>query len=870
MKNLRNVCLALIIPFGVSALAFAASSIIIRPVERDITDIEWSYRDMEGYSMLAGRQPLEASAVYDEKYPLSAGNELVWSVINPEGKSVGEIQQDATGQYYFNPLAVGDCTVVCANAKGNVNRSFTARVFARGAIIANPTTATSGHSISGIFRFGMYDYARDAEGNNQGKVSAEGLLDIEVIGDAGGTDNLEVVDHSDNITSVILKDGKAHVSFAAPGRASITFKDTFLGDEEVDPLTYKFEIVDGVNIYSYADLMDATNRSETGESIVLRTNFGTLSDLYEMDEKTGRPVLEDGELVPLENPRENTVLFGDYDPATDTFTFDTDAYSLETTLQSPFIQAWNEHPREMAAVYPNYEPYDETVYAGINLKGDLYGNGFTIDMHNLTFPYQVEYRTDEDGNQFSVIGLRDDNLFRGPQTYFAYGDPHMETSPIVAFLGQDNVGLLVQNDGTNICDVQIENCDVGDNLENLRYTGTVCDIEAADVTIVDSVLSNGRNIVRAYSAPGLTIDNSLLHTSYEYLLRVGSNELASPTGSEQLTYNPGVEGIPSYPSNSAMGTLNGFDRVLGDDILNSYLTKDAELSDILTLPLDGIISGPYGSTSASDMARILGEITHFYDASYKFQNSDGTYNYDSDVTVNDTMFYRSGLSSISLDQLPSGSYLWGQNPSNFTSVMSLIQQFNPNLIINPLGDAGFASRLSRSMQPSRVTIAGETEFYDWKDSRTLTINGGYSCNYSLLLDRVPSLATSTLDDFIPVVDRLVDGAYATEADGISYVNLPVIRQGGGVNHSTITFDEDSGAGIGSEYAADYVEEILTRDFTTLWPDTFSYSTMNLISHAISTFLGFAPYYAYSAGADYPIGVSDVPNLTDLQNRRLTK
>ncbi len=870
MKNLRNVCLALIIPFGVSALAFAASSIIIRPVERDITDIEWSYRDMEGYSMLAGRQPLEAAAVYDEKYPLSAGNELVWSVINPEGKSVGEIQQDATGQYYFNPLAVGDCTVVCANAKGNVNRSFTARVFARGAIIANPTTATSGHSISGIFRFGMYDYARDAEGNNQGKVPAEGLLDIEVIGDAGGTDNLEVVDHSDNITSVILKDGKAHVSFAAPGRASITFKDTFLGDEEVDPLTYEFEIVDGVNIYSYADLMDATNRSETGESIVLRTNFGTLSDLYQMDETTGRPILEDGQLVPLENPRENTVLFGDYDAATDTFTFDREAYAFDTTLKSPFIQAWNEHPREMAAVYPNYEPYDETVYAGINLKGDLYGNGFTIDMHNLTFPYQIEYRTDEAGNQFPVIGLRDDNLFRGPQTYFSYGDPNLSTAPIMAFLGQDNTGLLVEKDGVTIADVQIENCDVGDNLENLRYTGTVCDIEAADVTIVDSVLSNGRNIVRAYSAPDLTIDNSLLHTSYEYLLKVGSNELAAPNGSEAMSYDPQVAGMPTYPSNNVLGTLNGFDRTLGDDILNSYLTKDAALSDILTLPLDGIISGPYGDISAEDMARIMGEINTFYDASYRFQNGDGTYQYDSDVTVNDTMFYRSGLSSIALDQLPSGPYLWGQNPSNFTSVMNLIKQFNPNLTINPLGDAGLASRMSRSMKPSKVAVTGQTEFYDWKDPATMTIDSSYPCNYSLLLDYIPSLASSTLDDFLPVVDTLVAGAYTQQVDGTSYVNLPAVRPGGGVNHSTITFDQTAGAGLSSEYTADFSREILTRDFASMWPDKTAYSTMNLISHAISCFVGFSPYYAYSAGADYDIGVSDVPNLTVLQNRRLTK
>ena len=868
MKNLRNICLALIIPFGVSALAFTASSIIIRPVERDITDIDWNYRDMEGYSMLAGRQPLFASQVYDSKYPLSKGNDLVWKVENPDGKKVGEIQEDRKGQYYFNPLDVGRCTVICSNEKGNVNRSFTALVFAKGAIIANPSTATSGHSISGVFRFGMYDYSRGEDGENLGKVKADASLDIDVIGDAEGTNNLEVTYKSANISSIGFENNRAYIEFNAPGEASFTLKDHVLGDDEVEPLTYTFEVVDGVNIYSYDDLMEATNRSEEGENLVLRTNLGSLSDLYEMDPETGRPLIENGELVPLESPRSDTVLFGDYDPITDTFSFGEDAYSFDTTLDSPFIDRWNDNPEKLKPVHPNYEPYDTTLYAGIHLKGDLYGNGFSIDLHDLTFPYEVETRTDEVGNTTEVVGLRDDNLFRGPLTYFALGDPHISMSPFIASYGQDNCGVLIDTDGVTISDTQIQNCDFGDNFENLRYTGTVLDIEASNVTVEDSVISNGRNTVRAYSAPNLTIENSLLENGYEYLIRVGSNNLAEPGPGKSVTLDipdSASDMIPDYPSSGASGTLQGFDATRGNDILNSYLTKDASLSDILTLPVGNIISGPYLNTSPEGIADTLRSMQPIYDASYKFLDESGNMTYDTTLNLEDTMLYRSGIASISADQLIDGPYMWGMNPSNFTAVFGLIKQRNPNMVLNPMGEAGLATRLNRTMQPSRVTVSGDTRFYDWKPEGSITLDSIIYANYALLQERVPTLADCGIDDFFPLSSLIDRTAKSRTEEGVEYINIPYIKTGGGINESKIVFDS-SIKGMNLDNEADVTRELLLRDFKSMWPETVAYSTMNLIAHSLTTFTGFAPYVYGYADESYPIGVTDVPDISLLMNR----
>lgn len=866
MKNIRNICLVLVIPFCTTALAFAASTIAIREVERDITGIDWDYRATEGYSLLAGKQLLQAEAIYDKNYPLSAGNNLVWSVTNPgdSTEEIATVEQDGE-DWYFIPENPGRVTVTCSNQKGNQNRSFTAVVYEKGAIIVNPEAAVSGRSISGTERFGWYDFQEDKEGNNIGKVKVGQNFYVDVIGDNQGTQNLKVSAKSDNISSCkFTKDGM-ELEFSAPGKAYITLQDYVLGDDEVLPTTYDFEVIDGVNVYDYDDLLDCTNRSETGENIVLRTDFGSLADFYEIDVETGRPLIENGEAVKKEKPTPNTALFGHYDEEKDVFSFEEEVYQFETTLDSPFIDGWNEFVKTNEG--KKFKPYSTTINAGIHLKGDFYGNGFQLNMHDLCFPYEVHYRENEDGSRTSFVALREDNLFRGPRTYFAFGDPDINNLPIVATMGQDNCGVYIDTPNVSIVDAQILNCDLGENFDELEYTGSVLDIEAPNVTVEDSLIGNGRTGIRAYSAPNLTIDNSWLQNGYGYLLNIGSNKLYSTTNTKKINFQAEGEVAEVMGKDASYsGTVGLFFSTggIGDDLLNSYLTTEADLSKIISLDVSGIGRGPY-NINHSSYDSTLSQTQKFLDDTPTDEN--GNYVYDSTVNVKDSIFYRSGVSSINMDAALNGPYLYNRSPSTFQSVMALLNQFNDNRFA-PYS----VGRLNRTMAPSSLNISGDTKFYDWKRTSDLAFSNLYNADYSLLTDKIPTLADCTFDDFVPIRDAIRKGLDASgnlvSQEETEYLNIPVLVSGGGVNHSMVTYDSQVSEGLELDNKADYINEIATRDYKSLYPQEVAWNTMNLIAHALSTFLGFEPYTYSAATPSYSVGIDDIPQLATLQNHVL--
>ena len=83
------------------------------------------------------------------------------------------------------------------------------------------------------------------------------------------------------------------------GFASFTIS---CGDENIAKnATYSFEVVEnGVNVYSYDDLLNCSNYSNTGEIIVLRKSFESLENAYQMS-ASGEVLLEDGKPVLKEN-----------------------------------------------------------------------------------------------------------------------------------------------------------------------------------------------------------------------------------------------------------------------------------------------------------------------------------------------------------------------------------------------------------------------------------------------------------------------------------------------------------------------------------------------------------------------------------------
>ena len=157
----KSILLLLFLPFLIAIFAFVTSSVFIRSVETDITGIRWDYTTGDNpFALSQKRALLEADPIFDERYPLSEGNELVWSCQDESGKGETDVARiDVEGEdSYLVFEKEGVLTVTCSNSKGNVRQSFKARIVGDGgAIILNPTIPFSSRSITGERHVGLYD-----------------------------------------------------------------------------------------------------------------------------------------------------------------------------------------------------------------------------------------------------------------------------------------------------------------------------------------------------------------------------------------------------------------------------------------------------------------------------------------------------------------------------------------------------------------------------------------------------------------------------------------------------------------------------------------------------------------------------------------
>lgn len=96
--------------------------------------------------------------------------------------------------------------------------------------------------------------------------------------------------------------------------------------------------------------------------------------------------------------------------------------------------------------------------------------------------------------------------------------------PLIEAFGQDNVGMYVDGSDILINDVNLKNCDFGNLMSNLDYVGTVLETNGNNITIKNSRLSNGKQVVRSFSSTNVSILNSMLSNARNFLLTIGSND----------------------------------------------------------------------------------------------------------------------------------------------------------------------------------------------------------------------------------------------------------------------------------------------------------------------------------------------------------
>lgn len=720
----KNLIILLLVPFVITLVGVITINTTFNFIDNDMIGIEWSYDETEGIKLDDKLHKLVANPIYEQGYPPLKEEELVWTVYdidnNEENKYAKIINEN--GSWYLQPLQIGEVKVTCSNSKGNIFKSMTVIIYKEGAIVVQSKIKTSQNNIDPNIYYGEYDF--DSSYNKQ-KACFE--FEIKTIGDLEIKD-LQYVNNTPDIIEV--DEENKIIKIKTSGNASFTVKTN--NDEMVQPMTYSFKVVkDGVNVYDYNQLLACTNKSKDGEIVVLRKSFESISNLQKATDN-------------------NVVCFGNNN-GDKKIDFTNDVYTFETTYNQDYIKAWNEYVKNNS----NYKEISNKILAGIRVQKDFYGNGYTINLHNLTFPSSTMDVVDSNGNKTSIPALSKDDLYRGPLPFYSLGEHG--NMPLIEAFGQDNVGMYVDGNNITINDVNLKNCDFGNLMSNLDYVGTVLETNGNNITIKNSRLSNGKQVVRSFSSTNVSIINSMLSNARNFLLTIGSNDYIKP------------DLIKEYE----------FTLLTGEKItstISNYLTKSNAGDDAL----NAFVIGSY--TDKEKMRKTILDIQNALNDESLVKDI-----YKGSMNIKDTMFYRSGIASIGMDTMFNGPFLESATPS---AVSMLLSGLNVPYIPNHVGGMSY---------PVELTITGKTKFYDYKEWNNLDITGLINENISSFVDDAKeifgvadaNIGDISIDTIFPIKSFLKSSVVTTtSSDGKVYVNIPIAYYGGGTNLSKVTIDTE--------------------------------------------------------------------------------
>lgn len=720
----KNLIILLLIPFVITLLGVITVNTTFNFIDNDMIGIEWSYGETEGFKLDDKLYKLIASPIYEQGYQPTKEDKLVWSVYdidNPDENKYAKIVNE-NNEWYLQTLEVGEVKVTCSNSKGNIFKTMTVIIFKDGAIIVQSKIKSSQNNIDPNIYYGEYDF--DSNFNKQ-KASFE--FEVKILGDLSVND-LEYINNTPDI--IEIDEINKIVNIKSSGDASFTVK--LKNSDMIQSMTTSFKVVkDGVNVYDYNQLLACTNKSENGEIVVLRKSFESISNFNNTTDN-------------------NVVCFGNY-TGNKKIDFTNDVYSFETTYNQIYIQAWNEYAKNNS----NYKEISNQILVGIRVQKDFYGNGYTINLHNLTFPSSTIDVVDDSGNATSIPTLSKDDLYRGPLPFYSLGEHG--NMPLIEALGQDNVGMYVDADNITINDVNLKNCDFGNLMSNLDYVGTVLETNGDNITIKNSRLSNGKQVVRSFSSKNVLIENSMLSNARNFLLTIGSNEYVQSDLEKQYEFTLTTgEKITTTISNFLKSSG------AGDDILNAFT-------------LGSFTDTGKMRTAILDIQNALNDESLVKDI------------YKGSMTIKDTMFYRSGIASIGMDTMLNGPFLESATPSLVSMLLSALRV--PYL----------PTHVSGMSYPVELNIIGKTKFYDYKEWDNLDITGLINENISSLVDDAKDIfgvsdaevGNISIDTIFPIKSYLRSSvATTTSTDGKSYVNIPIAYYGGGLNLSKVTIDTE--------------------------------------------------------------------------------
>lgn len=786
----KNLIILLIIPFLISLIGVITINVSINTFYGDITSIDWDYDDVEAFKLSDKKYELKASAYNASNAPLDAGNSLIWKCENVDTTyedPIAEIVYE-NEKYYLNTITTGEVVITCSNLKGNIFRKMTAVIYQDGVIIVTPVISSSQSNIDDDIYYGEYDL------ENGNKVNATFDINIRCI-PSQISSTLTIADQTDNI--IVNLNGKK-VTIKESGDASFTISSSASSIEDVN---FKFKIVEnGVNVYDYEDLLECTNKSENGEIVVLRKSFESSDTL-------------------AKSTANNIVLFGTSKGEKE-YNFANEVYTFETTYNQEYIKQWNNFANQNS----KYNKISNQLVAGLRIQKDFYGNGYTINMHNLTYPYGLHKI-----EGYEVPYLEDENLFRGPLSFYTLGDPN--DTPLVSAYGQDNVGMYIDGNNITVNDVNIRNCDLTGSLSFLDTVGVVVEVNGDNNTIINSRLSNGKNILRCFSTENFTLENSLLSNSRNFLMEVGSNEYMSY---DEVTKYDFVSSTGSKTTANLPEYFGPNDKYVDADITN-YMMGSFNDSGIMRESLNSIQNALN-------------------------QNGTNKDNYKGTMTIKDTYFYSSGIASIALESMFNGPFLYKPVPSQVTQLLSSMSSEGKQIIPYTPTKVGGVS------YPVKVNLEGDTKFYDYKDTSNIDITGLIDENISEIAMQVfDEEKNINVDTIFPIKPYLLSGARAHKStyskDGTEYINIPIAYYGGGLNLSTVNIENlNNNDQLSEEIEVDFLDHYLTP---SSGGDLMS-QLKDIMLKCVTIVTGFEPFkFVFIKGNGYLYG--ETPNVENLIN-----
>lgn len=525
----KIISLLLLFPFLLTFIVFSVSKVIDLKVDVTPThlilehdSIELAPLSIKEYPLYAYLTPsLNEEVIFESSDNGIAKVEGNKAILLREGEVVISARDKASTLKDEFTLLVYD----------DVSSSMKEKIY-----VYDPTVNSS--RIGDTFYYGRYDLSEDK------KVDAK--ISLKVISLPLGNEEKVI---SEVISGSATIDSEYIVTLKGNEDVLINF---YLESNKNVSAEYKISVIEeGVNIFSYSDLMKITNESKEGEVGVMRVSLESKEYAYKASSLSSKEFYK------------NTSIFG-YNLSSKVDSFN--LVKKESTYDVTFLNNLNK---------------DSYVYVAIDLKKSLYGNGFTINLNDLCFPSLAK---EENNYMYS-----EEDIFKGPLEFVSLGSGALS----ITVYGEDNIALLLDGDNIIVNDLKLTNTNEVNDLKALEYVGTTLENRGDNNKIINSSIRNGRNVIRSFSNKNFLIENSFIANSREFLVKVGSNEFVKPEEGKDLS---------SFSSLEKQDFLNP--EPLDKEGINSSIEiKDSILyqSGFFSVGVDTHFSGEvlYGSSSFS-------------------------------------------------------------------------------------------------------------------------------------------------------------------------------------------------------------------------------------------------------------------------------